>query len=140
MPFETSCVNFCETRDSSKTWSLENYLSLFPKELRKVEFVRETFYAGKLGRKLLVSHGSTDDPLLYETESYFPLTPSTGCITSYEKWDEENGKLIESDQLKLVNGILSTARREGYFLVLELNNKPTPVTKEEIWKILRKMK
>ncbi len=138
MPFETSCVNFCETRDSSKSWSLKNYLSLFQKELRKTEFIKETFYAGKLGRKLLVAHGSTDDKVFYETESYFPLTPSTGCITSYEKWDEQTGKLIESDQLKLVNAILSTGRREGYFFVLELNDKQTPVTKDVVLEIFGK--
>ncbi len=137
LPFETSAKKF-GVKSNKNVWTKEAYRNLLPEILRKNESFYETYYAGKLGRKLLVLHGSTDNPQLYKNEPYFPLTPSTGCLTSYEKWDKQNGKLIESDQLKLVNAILSTGRKNGYLFVFELDDGKTPVELNEIKKFLTK--
>ncbi len=136
LPFEVSPVKFSFGKLSNDKWSLTSYLKLLPEDLRDDNRFTETFFAGKLGRNKLVVHGSTDNPQYYNKESYYPLTPTTGCLSSVELWDAESGRVVRSDQLKLVNAILQTGRRSGYLLVVEIDNKQTPVTEKEIEKLI----
>ena len=57
----------------------------------------------------------------------YPLTPTRGCLSSKEIWDSKTGKLVESDQLKLVNAIKRVDRWKGFLVVIELDNKEIPV-------------
>jgi hypothetical protein len=138
LPFEVSPKKFLRKNGEEK-WNKELYADILPKALGKFNSTFEAYYAGKLGRKLLVMHGSTDNPALYKNEKYFPLTPSTGCLTSYEKWDEKTGKLLESDQLKLVNAILKLKKKRGYLFVFELNDKNEKLTKAEIMNLISRL-
>ncbi len=137
LPFEVGPVKFSFGKLSNNQWSLTSYLKLLPEDLRNNYRFTETFYAGKLGRNKLVVHGSTDNPQYYNKESYYPLTPTTGCLSSVELWDGKSGRSIRSDQLKLVNAILKTGKREGYLFVAEIDNKQTPVTEKEIEELIR---
>ncbi len=137
LPFETTPVKFSHGKLLSEEWNLEAYFSLLPKMVRKINPYAQTYFAGKLGRNKLVLHGSTDNPKYYSSESYFPLTPTTGCLSSVEIWDNTTGKIQRSDQLELVNAILRTGTRKGYLFLLELNDSQTPVSKDEIKELIK---
>jgi len=140
LPFETPPHKFSFGKLTQSKWTLLAYLQLLPENLRKENRFTETFFAGKLGRNKLVLHGSTDNPKYYEKESYYPLTPTTGCLSSVELWDSESGRSVRSDQLKLVNAILKTGKRKGYLFVVEIDDKQTPVTEKEIKKLIARVR
>ncbi len=131
-PFEVSPDKFFHGKNSNSRWTLEDYDSIVPKSWMNYSPIFESFYAGKSGRKLIVMHGSADDLSYYSNEPYYPLTPTRGCLSTKEIWDESTGKCLESDQVKLINAFLSTGNQKGFLVVLELDNKKSPVTLEEI--------
>ena len=138
LPFETTPAIFSHGKLKSEKWNLKDYYSLLPETLRKKNPFAQTYFAGKLGRNKLVLHGSTDNPKYYSSESYYPLTPTTGCLSSIELWNSKTGEIERSDQLKLVNAILRTGKRKGYLFLVELNDSKTPVSKDEIEKLIEK--
>jgi hypothetical protein len=77
-------------------------------------------------------HGSTDDVSFFKDEPYYPLTPSKGCLTTREIWSEDTGKLIESDQVKLMNAFFSTGQLYGFLVVLNLDEVKKPVTIDDL--------
>ncbi len=138
LPFEVSPIIFSFGKIKNDTWQLDDYLNLLPATLSTDKRFRETFYAGKLGRNKLVLHGSTDNPKYYNKKSYYPLTPTTGCLSSIEIWNKRTGKVKRTDQLKLVNAILSTGQRKGFLITIEIDDKKTPISKEEIASLIQK--
>ena len=77
-------------------------------------------------------HGSTDDLSFFEDQPYYPLTPSKGCLTATEIWDENTGRLISSDQVKLMNAFHSSGNLYGFLIVVDIDNEKEPVTIEEL--------
>ena len=138
LPFEITPEKFSFIKLHDKLWSLDAYKKLLSQKTREDKRFAQTFFAGKLGRSKLVVHGSTDNPKYYNHESYYPLTPTTGCLSSVELWDDTTGKNVRSDQLKLVNMILRSGRRKGFLLVAEIDDKHSPITKNEISNLIRK--
>ncbi|MBN2780546.1 MAG: hypothetical protein JXR21_01115 [Candidatus Marinimicrobia bacterium] len=101
---------------------LNDYQSLLPDTWVNYFPIYEAWYAGQAGRSEIIIHGSTLLPELYECSPYYPLTPSLGCMTHYEKWSK-NGRLIESDQHIMVEALLACKKQEGFIFVVELDDK-----------------
>ena len=138
IPFEVSTDLFYHGLVKNKKWELENYKSLLPKSWKDYLPIFESFYAGKTGRRKIVMHGSVDDLTFYKDEPYYPLTPSKGCLTAKEIWSEETGRNVESDQTKLMNAFFSTGNLKGFLVVVDIDNKESDVTIDEILHLLKK--
>ncbi|HEY9343183.1 MAG TPA: hypothetical protein VIQ23_16495 [Hanamia sp.] len=135
MPVEISLKKFLD--DSTITdsvWTIDYYKKILPKKLQDYAPLYESFYAGLAGRSEIIAHGTTLDPKLYSNKPYYPLTPTQGCLCTKEIW---NGRRLESDQQKLVNGLLNAGGAKGYVVVLELDDKPEPVTINDLLPYLR---
>ena len=81
-------------------------------------------------------HGTTIDPAYYKGQSYYPQTPSLGCLCSYEEWDV-NGKRIISNQQKLVDKLNGIGATNGYVVVIDINDKKENVQLKEFQKLLQ---
>lgn len=136
-PFEVSPDIFYHNKNKCPTWCLGDFKNLLPLEWKKYSPIFESFYAGKIGRKLIIIHGSTDETEYFKNENYYPLTPTRGCLSSLEKWNENDGTCVKSEQLELINTIRKTKQISGYLIVIELDDKNKPVEIEEIAKYLK---
>ena len=131
IPFEVSTKIFYHDEVKSSQWKLNDYKNLLPASWKNYMPVLESFYAGKSGRRLIVMHGSTDDLSFYEDQPFYPLTPTLGCLTTKEIWNED-GTNQESDQAELMNAFFSTGELDGFLVVVEIDDKKAPVNMEEI--------
>ncbi len=130
MPVELRLQKFFD--DSTildSVWTIERYQKLIPQKFRNYLPLYESYYAGLIGRSEIIAHGTTIDPAFYFGKPYYPLTPTQGCLCTKEIW---NGKRLESDQQKLVNGLLKGGGANGYCLVIELDDKHAAVTLDDI--------
>lgn len=134
-PFEVNPDIFFHKNNMN--WKSQNYENLLPKSLKSFTPLWESFYAGKIGRRLIIMHGSTDETSYFKSEPYYPLTPTRGCLSAEEIWDEETGKCIESDQLNLINAYLKSGSKTGFLVVLEINDKNEPMCIEEILQYIK---
>lgn len=137
-PFEVKPAKFYHGKNKFNNWSIEDYQALLPKTLHNYDQLYHSYYAGKIGRKLIIIHGSTDDISFFEGSKYYPLTPTRGCLSSTEIWSKDTGKCLKSDQASLINKYKSLNSRNGFLVVLELDNKEKPVQIDEIERILNK--
>jgi len=119
LPFEASLSAFCLDSLSVNGWTLEQYEKLFPESWKGYQAKNMAFYAGKAGREEIIIHGTTIDTEFYRQQLYYPFTPSLGCLCSLERWNESNGKLIESEQLKLVNALKRNNIEKALVYVIE---------------------
>ena len=138
MPFEYKASHFYQ--DSSlvdSVWSSEQYAKLLPVGFKSYHPLFGTYYAGKAGRNEIIAHGTTIKPGFYKTASYYPYTPTAGCLATREEWNPANGFLQYSDQLKLTEAIRNAGGAKGYLIVIEINNKKLPVSVKEIIRFLQ---
>jgi len=135
-PFEVSPEIFFHNKNEYENFKKEDYTNLLPKTWQNYFPIYQSYYAGKYGRRLIIMHGSTDDLDYYKKKSYYPLSPTRGCLSSKEIWNSLNGKCVESDQAKLINAFYLTKQLKGFLVVVEIDDKNRPVTIEEINKIL----
>jgi hypothetical protein len=136
MPVELSLQKFFD--DSTildSVWTMDYYQKLIPEKLRDFLPLYNSYYSGLAGRSEIIAHGTTIDPKFYSGKPYYPLTPTEGCLCTKEIW---NGKRLESDQQKLVNGLLKAGGANGYCVVLELDDKNVPVTIKDVLRYLPK--
>lgn len=139
MPVETSLQHFM--KDSTVTdsvWTLDWYKKLLPQKIKNYSPLYESFYAGKAGRTEIISHGTTIDPEYYKGKTYYPHTPSQGCLCTKESWSLTNGKRLQSDQQKLVDAIKQAGGADGYVVVIELDDKQQPVQLQEVLPYIQK--
>lgn len=130
MPVELSIQKFFD--DSTildSTWTIDWYQKLIPKKLQNYLPLYGSYYSGVAGRSEIIAHGTTIDPNYYSGKPFYPLTPTQGCLCTKEIWD---GKRLESDQQKLVNGLLKAGGANGYCVVLEIDDKQAPVTIKDV--------
>lgn len=135
MPVEISMKKFFD--DSTildSVWTIDRYQNLIPPKLKDYLPLYYSYYAGLAGRSEIIAHGTTIDPKYYRGKSYYPLTPTEGCLCTKEIW---NGKRLESDQQKLVNALLKAGGANGYCVVIELDDKQSAVTLKEILPFLQ---
>jgi hypothetical protein len=136
MPVELSIQKFFD--DSTildSTWTMDWYQKLIPKKLQDYLPLYNSYYAGLAGRSEIIAHGTTIEPNYYLGKPYYPLTPTQGCLCTK---DISNGKRLESDQKKLVNGLLKAGGANGYCVVIEIDDKQAPVTIKDLLPYLPK--
>ena len=105
LPYEaTPDAFFADSTLIDSSWNKELYASLLPASWRNYDGIYESFYAGEMGRSAVIMHGTTIDPEFYKAETYYPQTPSLGCLCSYEEWDS-SGYRISSNQQQIVNAL-----------------------------------
>lgn len=114
------------------------YRSYFPENWQQWDGLMEAYDAGRIGRGEIIAHGSTIDPEWFAGEPFYPLSPTLGCLSGLELWNKRTGRIDRSDQLDLVNTYLETKAKEGFLLVVNLDNKKAPVSREEIEALVTK--
>jgi hypothetical protein len=117
LPFEKAKLPFFEKDTAYQTV----YGKLLGSVLQQYQSLWESFTAGKLGRTEIIAHGTTIDPVFYRKQSYFPNTPSLGCLCSPELWNE-NGERIYSSQAEWINLVMQFNPLPQYLLVAEVND------------------
>ena len=133
MPAETSLQFFMKDSTITDTaWTEEWYKKLLPASLKNYASLYGSYYAGKAGRTEIISHGTTVDPEYYKGKTYFPITPTQGCLCTKELWSGSNGSRVYSDQQKLINAIQQASGPDGYCVVIELDDKRQPVNINEV--------
>lgn len=133
MPFEDKASHyFMDASKPDTIWEKEDYKKLLPQNFTHYYPIYQAFYAGMLGRTEIIAHGSTVNPAYYKDESYFPFTPTAGCLVTKENWSEETGKLQSSDQYKLVEVLRKSGGAKGYAIVVNLNDEQRPVEIKDI--------
>ncbi len=137
MPFEDDEAYWGDTFDDNKD-ALTNYLGLLPVSWQKYTPITEAFYAGKIGRTAVISHGTTLNPDYFKGKPYYPISPTLGCLCAKEIWNTYTGKLLESEQLNMVNAWLSTPGDIGYVIVINIDNRQMPVSREEVEELVKK--
>lgn len=131
LPFEVNCAEYFHNSAKKDEWNLLLYQNLLPPQWRGFTPILEAYYAGQAGRTEIIAHGTTINPEYYKKEIYYPNTPSLGCLTALELWDD-NGKRIKSDQQMLIDALNANNISEGYFVVVDIDNKMLPVTFTEL--------
>jgi len=115
LPFEKNASDFFGTDTS-----FENYYSLLlGHHLQRFTGLKESYWAGKMGRTEIIAHGTTIDPEYYKHQLYYPNTPSLGCLCSPEIWNE-NGERIYSAQAQWMGYIVNKRLQPSYLIVAEL--------------------
>ena len=138
MPFETSLQHFFNDSTITDTaWTEDWYKKLLTYTLTNYSPLYESFYAGKAGRTEIIAHGTTVDPEFYAHETYFPQTPTMGCLCTIEIWSDVDGKRLISDQQRLVTALQMAGGANGYCVVVEIDDAQKPVTLPEILSILK---
>ncbi len=113
MPFEKDGKNnFFETQNVEKEYkellgSLAENINLW-----------QSYEAGKIGRTEIIAHGTTIPTDFYKSTTYFPCTPSLGCLCSPEIWDD-NGKRELSIQNEWILLLKQRQLNPNFLLVIE---------------------
>ena len=139
MPFEKSPAHFyADSTITDTLWNINYYRNLLPKDVKDYYPIYQSYYAGKAGRTEIIIHGTTINPAYYNTQPYYPLTPTMGCLTSKEIWNEQTGQRTESDQQKLINALITAGGSQGYAIVINLDDEQRPVALYDIIPLLEK--
>lgn len=133
LPFEKSG----SVSDSVTTAFGNSYTNLLPDSWKQYFPIYEAFYAGLAGRTEIIAHGTTVDPEYYKNKTYYPHTPTQGCLCTKEIWSGIDGKRTVSDQQKLVDAVKKAGGADGYLIVIEIDDQQKPVTINEILPYLK---
>lgn len=138
LPFEVSPdLFFKDSKLKDTAWSLDLYRKMLPASWMGYFPVYEAFYAGKAGRSEIVMHGTTIDPEFYRNTPYYPNTPSMGCMTAEEVYSPEDGKLILSDQQKLVDALTGCYAKEAYLVVINISDQEEKLQINDILQLIQ---
>ena len=132
MPFEKTVQHFLKDSTIIDTvWSKALYAGLLPKTLKNYEPLYQSFIAGAAGRTEIIAHGTAVDPSFYTGKTYYPYTPTAGCLCTREFWNDA-GKRSTSDQQLLINAVKKAGGANGYLIVIELNDEQKNISVENI--------
>ncbi|MBZ0199762.1 MAG: hypothetical protein K8H86_07840 [Ignavibacteriaceae bacterium] len=132
LPYEVSPQNYFHSQfDLSTKWEINLYDNLLPKSWKNYFPIHEAYYAGEAGRCEIIAHGSTVDPEYYSGKPYYPNTPTLGCLSAKELWDDDGNRVL-SDQSALYNAFKSAGNLSGYLIVVEINDKQHPLVIDEV--------
>jgi hypothetical protein len=133
MPVEASLQHFINDSTITDTaWTWQHYRNLLPGNWKNFAPVYEAYFAGRAGRTEIIAHGSTVDPAYYKGQSYYPLTPTLGCLCTMELWSGTDGKRMFSDQQRLVDALARAGGANGYYLVVEIDDAQRPVELKDV--------
>ena len=136
MPYEVPpSVFFADSGLVDAPWQKELYATMLPASWNNHEGMFESFYAGAMGRYDIIMHGTTIDPSFYKGQTYYPQTPSLGCLCSYEAWDN-NGRRVKSHQQQIDDALDSIGSNYGYVVVINIDDAQKAVTPGEIMQYL----
>jgi hypothetical protein len=136
LPYEDSPdIFFADSSFIDTTWSSALYATVLPPAWKNYAGIYESFYAGEMGRTAIIMHGTTIDPEFYKSQTYYPQTPSLGCLCSYEEWDT-SGYRISSNQQQIVDALNSVGAADGYAVVIDIDNKKDNVSIDEVKPLL----
>lgn len=139
MPFEKSPKHFyADSSIADTTWNISYYKNLLPKEWKAYYPAYQSYYAGKAGRTEIIIHGTTVNPAYYVSQPYYPLTPTLGCLTSKEIWNEQTGQRQESDQQQLIQAMIKAGGANGYAIVINIDDEQRPVALYDIVPLIEK--
>jgi hypothetical protein len=96
-----------------------NYETLLNPLIKNFPSLWEAYNAGKMGRTEIIAHGTTIDPAWYDNESYFPCTPSLGCLCSPEIWNKK-GKRVKSAQQAWMDALGRNNINPQWLIVVEI--------------------
>jgi hypothetical protein len=131
LPIEASASEF-EHANALGDWSEARYESFLPPSWRGWGPIKEAWLAGQAGRNEILLHGTTINPAYYRGASYFPGTPSAGCMVAGERWSADSGVLEQSDQLSLAQVFARSGAASGYLVVVEIDDREQPVLLDEL--------
>ncbi len=131
MPNEETWENFFHG-PADTSFPLLAYTDLLPESWKDYLPMQEAFYAGKLGRTEIIAHGTTIDPQYFADKPFFPISPTLGCLCARETWNPTTGGLSESEQYRLASTYITAEGEDGYFIVLNLDDKAAEVSREEV--------
>ena len=117
LPFEDWQPAFFNNNE--KGIEAEVYSKILSPTLAAYKQLWQSFTAGKLGRSEIIAHGTAINPLLYKNQSYYPNTPSLGCLCSPELRNEDNTINYSSQQL-WVQKVQDISNAKGYLIVAEI--------------------
>ena len=138
MPFEYKASHFfSDSSLADSAWTLDRYINLLPDSLKQQQSLYQSYYAGQAGRTEIIAHGTTINPAYFKNKPYYPLTPTEGCLCCREIWNEETGRLMVSDQQKLVDAVNKAGGADGYLIVINIDDKELPVEEKEIEEFLQ---
>ncbi|MCS6782075.1 MAG: hypothetical protein RMI89_00215 [Gloeomargarita sp. SKYBB_i_bin120] len=123
LPFETGVRAFFPPQPGPFRGSLADYLERLPPTWRDYTPLRQSYYAGRLGRNLLRIHGTGDAPTLFARppEGQHDWNPALGCLTALERYGSQ-GELGQADMPEILRVLASASsgRMTGYLLVVEV--------------------
>jgi hypothetical protein len=137
LPFEGKWEKFYHQPNGAVLDSLELYKQLLPPDWRNYESMKEAWNAGRIGRTEIIAHGTTIDPQYFRDKSFYPLTPTLGCLCAKELWNPASGRILVSDQFSLVSAFESSPGTTGYLFVINVDNQQKPVSRAEVEKWVR---
>jgi hypothetical protein len=134
VPFEASVSEWehAPMGPDNSAWSEARYEALLPPSWRAWAPFREAWLAGRAGRDEMLLHGTTIDHRPYGQRPWWPGTPSAGCLVALERWSSEEGRLVQSDQLALVQAFVRDGMDRGYLVVVEVDDRGVPVLLEDV--------
>ncbi|XVJ67479.1 MAG: hypothetical protein HEQ40_15400 [Lacibacter sp.] len=115
LPFENNASDFFGTDTAYEKY----YSHLLGHHLQQFLGLKESYWAGKMGRTEIIAHGTTIDPEYYKHQLYYPNTPSLGCLCSPELWNEK-GECTYSAQAAWIIYILSGEIKPQWLIVAEV--------------------
>ncbi len=118
--------------NSNDEWNEARYESFLPASWRNYFPFKEALRAGQAGRNEMLLHGTVINSEYYRGASFYPGTPSAGCLVAMELWSKADGKMIKSDQLSLAKAFTADGLDRGYLVVVELDDRLDAVTLEEV--------
>jgi hypothetical protein len=114
------------------------YRAYFPPSWQQWPGLMQAFDAGKIGRTEIIAHGTTISPEWFSGQTFYPISPTLGCLCGLELWDANTGHIDRSDQLGLVNAFIETPGTKGFLMVIDLDNQEAPVLVQEVQALLAK--
>jgi len=136
IPTEATPDEFAHGPTSITAWSLALYDSWLPVSWRGYAPMQEAWLAGLAGRSDMLAHGTAVDPTPYQGKSFFPGTPTDGCLMAQEIWSA-TGQLLRSDQLALARAFTRSGQDRGHLVVVELDDQARAVTLQDAIDTLR---
>ena len=130
IPKEATPAEFAHAPTEGE-WTEARYEAWLPASWRSYAPMKEAWLAGLAGRDEMYSHGTAVDPTPYRSRSYYPGTPTDGCMMAQEFWSPE-GRLLKSDQLALARAFTRSGVDQGYIVVVDIDDKAAAVTLADV--------
>ncbi len=136
LPFNESTVQeFSYGKLTDTNFTIQNYYAALPLVAQNYAPMAEAYLAGKCLRTEMIAHGTTVNPEYYKNTTYYPQTPTLGCLCTKELWNTK-GERIYSDQQRLTNALVQAGGAIGYYVVIDIDDAPKDVDLKDVFKVI----